>query len=128
MTRTPPVRSFDKLRTPALCALAVLWAQVAAAAQLSPAVSAARPKGGEYLGLYLIDKKVGYVFTDLAPLPEDPSKVRATTEMVFKASFGTKSAERRHKDVRIYEAKPGGRLLSFTIEQKGDGGEQLLQG
>src|SRR4051812_32801468 len=111
-----------------LCVALLFWAGLAAAADLSDAVRAQRPKGGEYFGLYLIDKKVGYVFTDLSPAPGDPSKVRAVTEMVFKASFGDKTAERRHKEVRVYESKPGGRLLTFTVEQSGDGGKQTLIG
>ncbi|MBI3180612.1 MAG: transglutaminase domain-containing protein [Myxococcales bacterium] len=75
-----------------------------------------------------MEKKVGFIFMGLSPLPEDSSKARSVNEFVFKANVGTKLSERRHKEVRIYESGPGGRLLSFTVEQRGDGGEQTLEG
>lgn len=98
---------------------------------LSPApdvLKAPRPKGGEYFGLYLVDKKVGYVFQDLTLAPGHPEEAVSTNEIVFKAAVGTKQSERRHKEVRVYQAKPHGKLLRFTIEDHGDGGEQRLEG
>jgi transglutaminase-like putative cysteine protease len=118
--------------------LALLLSLVAASAngawaaaqnqQLSDALKANRPAGGEYFGLYLINKKIGYVFTDLTLVPGSPTKARATSEFVFKANLSNKVSERLHKEVRTYEAKPGGRLLSFRIEDSGDGGAQVLIG
>ena len=37
--------------------------------------------------------------------------------------MGNNTAERRHHEERIYEAKPGGKLLCFVIKDEGDGGE-----
>src|SRR5262245_24754209 len=90
----------------------------------SDALKAPRPKGGEYFGLYLMGKKVGYLFTDLTPVPDKPAQVQALSEMYFKASVGARSSERTHREVRFYEAKPQGRLISFHVEEKGDGGDQ----
>jgi transglutaminase-like putative cysteine protease len=99
-----------------------------AKAALSDVVKAPRPKGGEYFGLYLMDKKVGWLFTDLELLPGEPARVKATNQLVFKAMVATRVSERVHREERIYEATPGGRLLSFTVVQKGDGGDQTLVG
>ena len=94
----------------------------------SDAVAAPRPKGGEWMGVYLMGKKVGYDFVDLAPDPADPSRVISTNLFYFKANLSGKASERRRLETRTYEAKPNGRLVSVSIEQTGDGGDQLLQG
>ncbi len=99
----------------------------AAEAQVSDVLKVPRPKGGEWLGLYLMDNKVGYFFTDLSLVPGRKDQVRSINEMVFKATVGNKPSERTHREERIYEARPGGRLLSFVVEQRGDGGEQRLE-
>lgn len=126
------------LRTARLAALCAPLIAVAAFAQaptaaagkkpeVSDVVKVKRPEGGEYFGLYLMDKKVGYIFTDVQLLPGG-DKVQSINEFVFKANVGTKVAERVHREVHIYESKPNGRLLSFTVEQHGDGGDQTLEG
>jgi len=96
-------------------------------AAVSEVLKAKRPLGGEYFGLYLMNQKVGYIFQDLGYLPGSSDKVRARTEFVFKANVGGNRAERTQKEIRIYEARPKGRLLSFTVEQRGDGGDQTLE-
>jgi hypothetical protein len=106
----------------------VVAAAPAAPSAKSDALLAPRPAGGEYFGLYLMGKKVGYIFTDLAPVPQAPDRVQSINQFFFKANVGSKVSERQHREIRIYEAKPGGKLLSFTIDQKGDGGNQLLEG
>src|SRR5260370_42608357 len=55
-------------------------------------------------------------------------RARAVSEFFLKANVANKVSERTHREVRVYEAKPGGRLLSFVIEDKGDGGDQRLGG
>ncbi|WP_257448739.1 transglutaminase-like domain-containing protein [Archangium lipolyticum] len=99
-----------------------------APATVSDVLKARRPQGGEYMGLYLVDKKVGYVFSDLAPIPGRADRVRSIQELHFKANVGTRVSERVHREERIYEAGPRGRLVAFTIEQRGDGGTQTLVG
>jgi hypothetical protein len=95
---------------------------------LSDALLASRPSGGEWYGVYLVDKKVGWFFTDLTLLPGTPHKARSVQELVFKAVAGQAAVERHHREERIYEARPSGRLLSFVFEDKGDGGTQTLIG
>ncbi|MCP3164676.1 transglutaminase-like domain-containing protein [Myxococcus qinghaiensis] len=137
MTRTPRPMS---LALVSLCALLAgapaAWAQapapskaaVTAPTNVSDVVKAPRPQGGEFFGLYLMDKKVGWLFTDLVVMPGEPAKVKSINQLVFKALVGTRLSERNHREERIYEAKPGGRLLSFTVVQRGDGGDQTLEG
>ena len=95
---------------------------------VSDVVKARRPQGGEYLGLYLVDKKVGYLFMDLGVIPGREDRVRSINELHFKANVGSRLSERIHREERIYESRPGGRLVAFTIEQRGDGGTQTLVG
>ena len=96
-------------------------------AKVTDAMTAKRPIAGEYMGLYLMGKKVGYLFTNVKFAPGRTDQVVAVNEFVFKATVGTKLATRTMKETRIYESKPGGRLLTFTVEQSGDGGDQLLE-
>ncbi|XXF76792.1 transglutaminase-like domain-containing protein [Myxococcaceae bacterium GXIMD 01537] len=103
-------------------------AQAPARAEVSDALKARRPKGGEYLGLYLMDKKVGYLFFDMVPVAGQPGQARFVKEMYFQATVGTQKSERRYREERVYESKPNGRLLSFVIQQRGDGGDQTLEG
>jgi transglutaminase-like putative cysteine protease len=137
MTRTRPLLPLLGLAAALLCVNPALAqtpaapsspAAATATAAVSDVLKVKRPKGGEWFGVYLMDKKVGYLFTDLAPVPGKPDQVRSINELVFKATVGTKLSERVQRDERIYEAKPGGRLLSFVIEQRGDGGDQRSEG
>jgi hypothetical protein len=107
--------------------LGVAGGALASPQELSDVARAPRPKGGEFFGLYLMNKKVGYVFTDLTLDGPKKERVKTRSEFVFKANVGQKLSERQLKDERLYESKPGGRLLSFRIEQKGDGGDQTLE-
>ncbi|HVP61101.1 MAG TPA: transglutaminase domain-containing protein [Myxococcaceae bacterium] len=93
----------------------------------SDVLRAPRPQGGEYFGLYLVNKKVGWYFTDLESVPGRP-EVRSVADFVFKAVVGNNTAERRHHEERLYESRPGGKLLSFVIKDEGDGGNQVLTG
>lgn len=94
----------------------------------SDVLRAPRPTGGEWFGLYLQGKKVGYIYTHLEPVPNgDGTRARLVSEYVFKAMVGGNPSERYLREERIYEARPSGRLLSFTLEQRGDGGEQTLE-
>lgn len=95
---------------------------------LSDAVTVPRPANGEYFGLYLKGQKVGYMFSGVT-LSAAKDKVTAVTEIHFKAKVGpTATSERHMVETRVYESKPGGRLLSFVMDQKGDGGDQRLEG
>jgi hypothetical protein len=102
-------------------------AESAKAPALSDAITAKRPIEGEYMGLYLMGKKVGYLFTNVKFAAGRTDQVVAVNEFVFKATVGTKVAQRTMKETRVYESKPGGKLLSFTVESGGDGGDQMLE-
>jgi len=102
-------------------------AKAPAATRISDVLRAKRPQGGEWFGLYLQGKKVGYIYTDLAPIPGEPDKARLVSEYVFKAKVGENVSERYLREERVYESKPSGRLLTFRLEQRGDGGEQVLE-
>jgi len=116
------------LRAPAIAAALLLCLAAAARGEAtSDVLRAPRPPGGEYFGLYLVDKKIGWYFTDLQPVP-GRAEVRSVADFVFKAVVGNNTAERRHAEERIYESRPGGRLLSFVVKDEGDGGNQLLTG
>jgi len=138
MTRPRPLLPLLSLAAALLCVTPALAqapaatprpaARPAATAAVSDVLKVKRPKGGEWLGLYLMDKKVGYFFTDLSLVPGRTDQVRSINELVFKATVGTRPSERSHREERIYEAKPNGRLLSFVVVQKGDGGDQRLEG
>ena len=118
-----------RLLGPLLLASGLLLASVAVASPpLSDALRVHRPAGGEWFGIYLVDKKVGWFFSDLSLVPGHPGQARSVEEQVFKAVVGQTAVERRHREERIYESRPGGRLLSFRIEDKGDGGTQTLIG
>jgi transglutaminase-like putative cysteine protease len=115
----------------ALAACVLLTGSTAAAtpsSTLSDALRVQRPEGGEWFGVYLVDKKVGWLFTDLTLVPGKPERARFVQELVFKAVAGEATVERHHREERLYEARPGGRLLSFVVEDHGDGGNQTLTG
>jgi transglutaminase-like putative cysteine protease len=139
MTRPPRLLSLALVSLCALLGAPSALAQAARApapaskaapakAGVSDVVKAPRPQGGEYFGLYLMDKKVGWVFTDVELVPGEPARVKSTNQLDFKVMVGTRISQRLHREERFYEAKPGGRLLSFTVTSKGDGGDQVLEG
>ncbi|MBM4380851.1 MAG: transglutaminase domain-containing protein, partial [Deltaproteobacteria bacterium] len=117
---------------PAPLALSLLLVCTAAAHAGKPAAAvhdvlrAPRPKAPEFFGLYLLDKKVGYLSTALERLPGGRFQTEST--LVFLATVGGRRSERRHREVRTYEATRRGKLLGFRFEQRGDGGEQTLEG
>jgi Transglutaminase-like superfamily len=118
----PPV-----LRPLALSLLLLVPLAAQGKEQLSDVLRVPRPAAGEWFGLYLVDKKVGWSFARIKAGPK-PGQVTATEEFFFKTLVGDKVAERHHTEERIYESRAGGRLLSFLIRDAGDGGDQVLEG
>jgi hypothetical protein len=80
------------------------------------------------MGLYLLGKKVGYLFTDLALDPNDNSRAIYSNVNYLKATLGGHVSERKVTQRRTYESKPNGKLISLVIEQQGDGGDQTMEG
>jgi transglutaminase-like putative cysteine protease len=93
----------------------------------------ARPKGPEWFGLYLVGKKAGWSCMEIVRQRRGGKDVLvARGETVLKATLATPdgtstSVSRSQRDERVYEAKPGGRLLSFTSERAGDGGARKVE-
>ena len=115
------------MRTFCLVVLTASSLALAADAAKSDVVDLPRPAEGEYLGLYLNGKKIGYTYLQYGLVPGKPDQFQSVNEFVMKAMVGNNKSERYLKDTRVYEAKPKGKLLSFVIEQKGDGGNQTLE-
>lgn len=125
MTR-PRLASLPSLALPLWLACAAVAQAGKPAAAVHDALRAPRPKAPEFFGLYLLDKKVGYLSTHLEQLPG--GRFRTENSLVFVANVGGRRSERRHRELRTYSSAPGGKLLGFTFEQRGDGGELTLVG
>ncbi len=97
------------------------------AAPLSDVVQVPRPAQGEFMGLYLKGQKIGYMFSNVT-LSADKQTVTSVMELHFLAKVGQNISDRTMRETRTYESKPGGKLKTFLMEQKGDGGEQTLEG
>lgn len=107
--------------------VALLLSAGATAQPLTDVVKVPRPEGGEFMGLYLKGQKIGYMFSNITLSPKKDT-VTAVTELHFKAKVGAAVSDRMMKETRLYESKPGGKLISFVMEQAGDGGDQSLEG
>jgi len=94
---------------------------------LSEVVDLPRPAEGEYLGIYLGGKKIGYNYMKNGLVEGHPDQFESENETVIKAMVGNNVSERYVMDHRVYEAKPKGKLLSFTIIKAGDGGDETLE-
>lgn len=94
---------------------------------LSDAATVKRPEQGEFMGLYLKGQKIGYMFSRVSLSP-DKKTLTAVTELHFMAKVGKEVSDRTMRETRVYDAKPGGKLVSFLMQQSGDGGEQSLEG
>jgi transglutaminase-like putative cysteine protease len=105
-------------------------AELAAGSGALPDVlSVRRPARPEWFGLYLLGKKAGYSKVHLARELRDGRDVLVgRSETLIQATVGGKTVERRQEEERVYEARPGGHLLSFRAEWSGDGGDRKVSG
>ena len=88
-----------------------------------------RPPQPEWFGVYLLGKKAGFARTSVELATRGGRRVLvARLEFTIKANVGPKSVERSIVDEKVYEAKPSGRLLSFSSAQSGDGGDRTVEG
>ncbi len=99
---------------------------VVAPAPEEPAVlGLPRPEGGEWLGLYLMGKKAGWLFGDLVTDTfGGVAAVRSEMRLRLEVAVGGKVAVRTAIERRWYERKPAGRLLGFEAIRTGDGGDR----
>lgn len=88
-----------------------------------------RPGEPEWFGLYLVGKKAGWSRAHLAREIRDGRDVLVGRgETLIRATVGGREVERRQEEERVYDARPGGRLLTFRAAWAGDGGERTVTG
>ncbi|MEY2668599.1 MAG: hypothetical protein RJA59_1237 [Pseudomonadota bacterium] len=79
----------------------------------------------EWYGLYVGDKKVGWLQTSARDEKRDGRAVRVTREeMLVEAKVGERVVRRQVTEERVYEAGRRGRLLSIQTAFRGDGGNR----
>jgi transglutaminase-like putative cysteine protease len=116
-------------------AVLILAAAPAGATQLPPhcrptasILDIRRPTQPEWFGLYLMNKKAGWLRTSVARQKRGEKPVLvAHQEMLIEAKVGSRSVRRSQSDEKVYEARPGGRLISYSSARSGDGGDRKLQ-
>jgi len=88
-------------------------------------LSVRRPAGWEWFGLYLLNKKAGWLKAEVVQERREGREVLVSRqEMVIEAKVGPRTVRRGQVDEKVYEARPGGRLLSYRMERSGDGGNR----
>jgi hypothetical protein len=88
-----------------------------------------RPAGPEWFGLYLVGKKAGYTRTEIrTETREGRTVLVARQETELTVAVGPNTVRRVQRDEKVYEARPGGRLLEFRSLRSGDGGERSARG
>jgi len=81
-----------------------------------------------WYGLYVGDKKVGWMTTAFAPEVRDGRKVLVSREeMLVEALVGQRKVRRQVTEERVYEAGPKGRLVSLKSVFGGDGGDRTVR-
>jgi transglutaminase-like putative cysteine protease len=84
-------------------------------------------KEPEWYGLYVGDKKVGWLRTSTVAEQRGGKSVRvARQEMLVEVMVGTRQVRREANEERVYESGRGGRLLSLRAGYRGDGGDRSL--
>jgi hypothetical protein len=127
-----------KTKNALLAALAILLAAPAAPAGrergaapvAAPTVlTVPRPRGPEWFGVYLLGRKAGFSRSQIAIEKRGGRRVLvARVEQTVSATVGTRTVQRSQADEKVYEARPGGRLLEFSSRRAGDGGDRSVEG
>ncbi len=88
-----------------------------------------RPHGPEWFGLYLVGKKAGFTRTEIRTEARGGRSVLvARQETELTVAVGPRTVKRMQRDEKVYEARPGGRLVEFRSRRSGDGGERSARG
>lgn len=88
-----------------------------------------RPAQPEWFGTYMMGKKVGYLRSSITVEKRNGRRVLvATSDGLLASNVAGRSVQRTVLEERTYEARPGGRLLSFSFRHKGDGGDRAIEG
>jgi transglutaminase-like putative cysteine protease len=126
------------MRAPARTLAIALLAWTAPAQAAAPPRSHCRPAATlldlplrsepEWFGLYVGDKKVGWLQTSTAMETRGGKSVRVgRQEMLVEVMVGPRQVRREATEERVYEAGRGGRLLSLQSAFRGDGGNRSLR-
>lgn len=101
----------------------------AGAGALPDVLTVPRPTGPEWFGLYLVGKKAGWSKVELTRELRDGKEVLVgRTDMALRVNVGGNTVERRQSEERVWEARPGGRLLALRATFSGDGGDRTVAG
>lgn len=88
-----------------------------------------RPVEPEWFGVYLMGKKAGFSTSWVGVEVRDGQRVLvARTVSTLSATVGDRTVKRMQRDEKVYEARPGGRLVAFTSRREGDGGDRTVTG
>ncbi|GEJ59353.1 transglutaminase-like domain-containing protein [Anaeromyxobacter diazotrophicus] len=110
-------------------ALAALTLAGGARAAQPTVVNLARPAQPEWFGVYLMGKKAGFSTGWVGLEVRDGQRVLvAKNTSTLSATVGDRTVKRTQQDEKVYEARPGGRLLSFSSRREGDGGDRTVEG
>ena len=97
-------------------------------AEVSDVLKTPRPPGGEWFGLYLMDKKVGYFFTDLSLVPGRTDQVCASTSWSSRPRWAAGSPSACTARSASTRRSPGAGCCPSWCSSEGDGGDQRLEG
>ena len=102
---------------------------LAAGAGAIDVLSVERPAEPEWFGLYLVGQKAGWSKVQLTRELRDGKEVLVgRSEMALRVKVGGNTVERHQSEERVWEARPGGRLLTLRASFSGDGGDRTLSG
>lgn len=130
------------LKTLALVALAAATTAEAAAAprpgwahartrtpSVPEVVHLQRPAAPEWFGVYLMGKKAGFSSVWVGIDFREGQKVLvARSTSTLSVTVGGRNVQRTQDEEKVYEARPGGRLLAFSSRRAGDGGDRSVEG
>lgn len=128
-TKTASTAGTSTSAGPQVAAAPAQQPSTGAPVQLPEVLRLQRPKGGEWMGLYLQGKKAGWAFTDVTQGQwNGQPAIQAVSDVALSATIGGAKTERKVHEVRYYELKDAGRLLAVEIDKTGDGGEEHIRG
>ena len=107
----------------------LLALSLTAAPQRPDVLTVPRPTAPEWFGIYVMGKKAGYSWSWIGREIRDGKEVLVgRSETTIRANVGGQEVSRSTSDEKVYEARPGGRLLSFIARREGDGGTRRISG
>src|SRR5512136_3035833 len=118
-------------------ALLVLPSPLVSAREPGPVPAQCRPQasvmdlprgsGKEWFGLYVLDRKAGWLESSVSVERRAGKKVLVARQaMVIEVTVGQRTVRREQTETKVYEGRPGGHLLAYSSVRKGDGGDRSL--